>query len=316
MNNEILSFRYSEQYKNEYLVQLNHYLDEELIYCQENPNGYSKVTMPYIKEIKENIAPLLMVQPTNSIANAYKNRDFKYNNFVEAYRLIKYQYSKYSNINKSLVEGVYSSIVLEILKHSPKDVKNVLDCGCGPSRLTYELSSFYNEACFTLVDFSYINLFFANKLMSGKSEFNIPTKAFGNDDIENLTIKTKNIDNINSYIFNLDSLDASSFDHKFDIITASHSINLLTDPLKTINVMSQLMNNGGLLVISDLLGWKENRDNSRRIFYNKQNFFNKISNIPDLKVLHKESGGPYCEDVNDERYDIYTNHFIVLRKEI
>lgn len=82
MNNEILSFRYSEQYKNEYLVQLNHYLDEELIYCQENPNGYSKVTIPYIKEIKENIAPLLMVQPTNSIANAYKNRDFKYNNFV------------------------------------------------------------------------------------------------------------------------------------------------------------------------------------------------------------------------------------------
>lgn len=47
MKNEILSFRYSEQYQNEYLVQLNHYLDDELAYCQKNLNGYSKVNECY-----------------------------------------------------------------------------------------------------------------------------------------------------------------------------------------------------------------------------------------------------------------------------
>lgn len=158
--------------------------------------------------------------------------------------------------------------------------------------------------------------FFANKILKQKGCFLIPSKSFGSDDIEHIEIATKSVDKLNSYIFNLDDLSVDTFDYKFDIITASHSVNLLSDPLKTVNTMVKILNKGGIMVIADLLGWKENRDMSRRVFYNREAFFEKISAIPGVTVLHKESGGPYCEEVNAERYDIYTNHFIVLQREV
>ncbi len=316
MKKDTSLFKYIKDYRESYLYQLKEYLDKEQQYCLSNPNGYSKITIPYINEIKNEIDSFFPKESEKEKApDRYEKRDFKYNDFIEAYRLIKYQYSKYSNTYKSLVEGVYSSVVLEILKNKPQTVHNILDCGCGPSRLTYELSCFYPEADFTLLDFSYINLFFAEKLLTSGQDLVIPVKAFESSDINNIIIKTKTIKKLNRYIFNLDELSPDSFNNKFDIITASHSVNLLTDPLKTVSVMARLLKPNGIMVISDLLGWKENRNNLRRVFYNKECFFEKISKIPDLTVLHKESGGPYCEEVNAERYDFYTNHFIVLRKD-
>lgn len=316
MINDVLSLKYISEYKNEYLHELKSYLVKELDYCNHNSNGYSKLTIEYIKEILSELPEKIGTDVDNDYVHGYAKRDFKYNNFIEAYRLIKYQYSKYSNRYFSLVEGVYASIILEILKQKKTEVRNVLDCGCGPSRLTYELSTFYQDACFDLLDFSYINLFFANKILKQKGCFLIPSKSFGSDDIEHIEIATKSVDKLNSYIFNLDDLSVDTFDYKFDIITASHTVNLLSDPLKTVNTMVKILNKGGIMVIADLLGWKENRDMSRRVFYNREVFFEKISAISGVTVLHKESGGPYCEEVNAERYDIYTNHFIVLQREV
>ena len=310
-----LSLKYITEYKDAYLHQLKGYLVKELAYCQNNSNEYTKITIEYIKEIITGLPGFANSDADVYDVHGYVKRDFKYNDFIEAYRLIKYQYSKYSNRNYSLVEGVYSSIVLEILKNQLTEVCHVLDCGCGPSRLTYELSTFYKNADFVLLDFSYLNLFFANKLLKREGFLSIPSKSFGATDVEHIKIASKYVNKLSSYIFNLDNLSTDTFDYKFDIITASHSINLLSDPLKTINTMTNMLKKGGIMVISDLLGWKENRDVARRVFYNRESFFEKISAIPGISVLHKESGGPYCEEVNAERYDIYTNHFIVLRRD-
>lgn len=297
-----------------YLNELKCYLNNEAIYCKKNKNEYSTITLKYINEILDD-QNFHYITP-NIVQRKYNARDFKYNNFIESYRLIKYQYSKYSNLHESLVDGVYSSIVLEILKNTLKhNITNILDCGSGPSRLTYELSFFFPKASFTLLDFSYINLFFAKKLLTQGGTLSVPYKAFNDRDTEIMAIRNKNIASIYPFVFNLDNLGEATFQNNFDIITSCHCVNLLSNPLKTIKEMANLLRKGGILVISDLLGWKENRETLRRVFYNKKEFFSKISAIRGLKPLHIETGGPYCEKVNAERFDIYTNHFIVLKKE-
>ena len=113
----------------------------------------------------------------------------------------------------------------------------------------------------------------------------------------------------------MDEFDPDIFETKFDVITSVHSVNLLTDPLYTIERMTQALNPGGILVISDLLGWKENRDNSRRIFSCAESMRRELQNISGITLVHYEQGGPYCEWMNDERYDIYTNHLFILVKD-
>ena len=298
-----------------YIKFLISYLNNELTYCEKNPNLYSKTTKIHAKFLLDNLEKVIHKIPND--IQTYKKRDIKYNDFVEAYRLAKYQYSKYSQLQKSLTEGVYSTIVLEILKYKPDNGSSLkfLDCGCGPSRTVFELSSFYKNADFTLLDFSLINLYFAYTLISSGNKLSVPTRNFTTDnDCVLLDIVGKKQKNVNYHVFNMDEFEPNLFDTKFDVITSVHSVNLLSNPLQTIERMTQALNPGGILVISDLLGWKENRDNSRRIFSCAESMKKELQNISDTTLVHYEQGGPYCEWMNDERYDVYTNHLFILVK--
>lgn len=299
-----------------YLVYLVDYLEKEKKYISNNTNKYSVITSAYLDDLLSNLGKTNGCLINNS--SEYKKRDMKYNDFVEAYRLIKYQYSKYSNVAKSLTEGVYSTIVLEILRNkiNVDDSLSFLDCGCGPSRITYELSDFYKNSNFTLLDFSLINLYFAYSLISSGINVRIPTRQFdGDDDCCVLDISAKQNKNVKYRVFNMDNFKSDSFDKKFDVITAVHSINLLTNPIETITQMSGALKKNGILLVSDLLGWKENRENDRRIFYSGDKMRTELEKIPGLRLIHYENGGPYCEWVNDERYDMYINHMFVLKKQ-
>ena len=299
-----------------YIDFLIKYLEDELKYCDSNPNLYSETTKSHACFLLENLNKITQNIPKD--VQTYKKRDMKYNDFVEAYRLAKYQYSKYSQLKKSLTEGVYSTIILEILKHMPNDGSTLkfLDCGCGPSRTVYELSSLYKNAEFTLLDFSLINLYFAYTLISSGNKLSVPTRNFTTDnDCFLLDIVGKKQRNVQYRVFNMDEFDYRIFDTKFDVITSVHSVNLLSNPLQTIERMTQALNPGGILVISDLLGWKENRDNSRRIFSCAESMKNELQNISGTTLVHYEQGGPYCEWMNDERYDVYTNHLFILVKD-
>lgn len=300
-----------------YIDFLIKYLENELKYCDSNPNLYSETTKSHACFLLENLNKIAQNLPKD--VQSYKKRDMKYNDFVEAYRLAKYQYSKYSQLKKSLTEGVYSTIVLEILKHMPNNSSALkfLDCGCGPSRTVYELSSIYKNAEFTLLDFSLINLYFAYTLISSGNKLSIPTRNFTpSNDCFLLNIAGKKQDNVNYHVFNMDEFGPEIFDTKFDVITSVHSVNLLTDPLYTIKCMVQALNPGGILVISDLLGWKENRENRRRVFSCADSMVFELEKIPNITLIHYEQGGPYCEWMNDERYDVYTNHLFILKKDI
>ena len=298
-----------------YLEYLIRYLEEELDYCNNNKNVYSESTKKHIMFLLDNIKKIHLKPST--IKKSFNKRDMKYNNFVEAYRLAKYQYSKYSQLQKGYTDAVYSTIVLEILRQKPETnaPMKFLDCGCGPSRVVYELSDFYKNSEFLLLDFSLINLYFAHTLISSGEKLSVPTRNFVPDsDCFLMQITSKERHNVNYRVFNMDDFSPEAFDTKFDVITTVHSVNLLTDPLRTVKNMTRALKPGGILVISDLLGWKENRENSRRIFSCADVMKKTLLSIPDTQMIHYEQGGPYCEWMNDERYDIYTNHLFILKK--
>lgn len=69
---------------------------------QNNENIYFKVNARYIQEIEE----LLSKENRNNSDVDFVNFDdktIKYLDFVEAYRLTRYQFSRYSDIHKSSV---------------------------------------------------------------------------------------------------------------------------------------------------------------------------------------------------------------------
>ena len=72
---------------NSYLVYLIDYLEKEKNYISNNNNKYSVVTSAYLDDLLSNLEKTNAC-PTNK-SSEYKKRDMKYNDFVEAYRLIK-----------------------------------------------------------------------------------------------------------------------------------------------------------------------------------------------------------------------------------
>ncbi|MBU2616031.1 MAG: class I SAM-dependent methyltransferase [Nanoarchaeota archaeon] len=300
-----------------YFFYLREYTLEQKKICLQNKNHpYFRLLSKHINEINK-----IFKHPNENKIGQFNRRAIKYLDILESYRLVKYQYSKYSTLKKSFTESVYSGVVLDILRYmasSQNKQLKIADIGCGPSRITYELLDFFPQATFDLFDFSITNLFFANKLLCEGTNVEIPIRVLSDfsskksRDIEIIKIKGKKSTNVNLNLCDLES--DSPLKEKYDLIVAINSINLIDSPDLFIEKVISKLNKKGILVISDLMGWKEDRAISRRIFSDGKSFYDFFAKRKDVKLLSYWYGGPYCEEFNSERYDNYISHTVFLKK--
>jgi len=132
------------------------------------------------------------------------NKTKKYFDWVEIFRLIKFQYGRYSNRLVSYTESTYSSIPLlitKLIKDRDSSIK-ALDMGCGPGRILTELSGLYRNSFFYGIDYSLPMLYFANRIVTGDKTLMFPDRVLGNfdeppkKDYDDMVIKGFNRDNV------------------------------------------------------------------------------------------------------------------------
>jgi SAM-dependent methyltransferase len=246
--------------------------------------------------------------------SAFERRAIKYVDMLESYRLAKYQYGKYSDRQRSLSEGVYASIALAATKHLiGKEKPLIADIGSGTSRFTYELIDTFPEARFELYDFSITNLHLARKLLSSGETCRIPARSCKDTgaDTELLSIPGKTSDNIQFTVCDLEQCIPYRSE-AYDLINATHSVNLLARPDEVVADLADHLKPGGLLLVSDLLGWKEDRPLEKRSWPNGRAFAETFNKLDGTSTCWQ--GGPYIEEHNDERQDHYVCHFAAFKK--
>lgn len=321
-----IEYRFPASEYGPYMNGLTKYLDDVEIDCERNHDHlYFKTTLEYVNEIRTcfGLSGSDTSIDTDTSRILGDRRSSKYIDFVEAYRLIKYQYSRYSQTKCSYTEAVYAPFLSEALRHLhpySQEPLRILDAGCGPSRLSYEFSSLFPNSNIDLIDYSAINLFFAWRLISSGSDVCIPYRQFHHDwmneegDTGLLEIKAKANSNIKLIAADLSKEEAFQQAGLYDLVVSNHAINLLPDPKKVMEKLISQVKPNGYMMISDLLGWKENRPMNRRDFPDGATLYRFFEENINVKIIDYFSGGPYCEEVNAERMDIYKNHFIVLQK--
>lgn len=290
--------------------------------------GFASTILSDLKEIDNIVCSKLKQLDHTKIS---KEREFKYSNdnkvkkyfdWVEIFRLIKFQFSRYSNLKRSYTEAAYSTVPLMIinhLEHGTGGKLKILDAGCGPGRILLELSKLFPQSDLLGVDYSLPMLYFADKILKGTDEVRIPIRKMGrfeetvDKDYTYLTLPGFGRKNINLGVVNL-SEEPPFQDGEFDLITAVNSLNLLKDPSKSFGDLLRVLKRGGLVVIADLLGWKLDRELERRVFADGARFYSYFEKLKDVEILDYFYGGPYCEEYNEERMDVFTQHIICLRR--
>jgi|SRR3989338_11402343 len=102
-----------KEMRDTYFAFFKQYLEEQEKLCiKNNKHLYFQTTLWYVKKFKKYVKNNEVFKKEIS----FDRRAIKYLDFVESYRLVKYQYSRHSNLRRSLTEGVYSSIILAIIK--------------------------------------------------------------------------------------------------------------------------------------------------------------------------------------------------------
>lgn len=311
----------AERERKAYFSCLNEYLCGEILRAKQNQENL------YFSQAKKDLEEILSTYSYEATPtrNHFERRAIKYVDILESYKLVKYQFSKYSNLKKSLSEAVYSTIALEAVRNL-KDYKekrlNMADIGCGPSRFTYEMIDFFPNAKIGLYDFSVTNLFLAQKLLCSGKEVLVPTRNLrtigdtARGDIGDtilIRIPAKKSKNISFNLCNFENR-LPLRDNSYDLINSTHCINLLSNPNRFIMKLLRKLKSNGVLIISDLLGWKEDRPKDKRKFFDGIEFYNFFSKLKRTKILNYWYGGPYIEELNSERQDYHINHMVILRR--
>jgi SAM-dependent methyltransferase len=309
-----------------YCSLVDEYLQQLIVECEEQDGHvYFQTTLAFARELRTLLgqSDYFQLERGRDTELTGGRKAVKYIDFMRAYRLVKYQYSRYSQLRRSYTEAVYASFVAETLRfmhHKCGEQLKIMDAGCGPSRLTYEYTDLFPHSEIHLYDYSIVNLYFAWRLISSGKGLKVPYRIFSNGeplaapDTALLHIPPKTNPNVLYRICDLSRHEFLEAKDPYDLIVANHSINLTFSPKQTIERLVGQMKPGGYMILSDLLGWKESRPLSSRDFPDGHSFYYYFRNHPQLNVLDYFMGGPYCEEVNEERMDTYVNHFIVLQK--
>ena len=236
----------------------------------------------------------------------------KYTEWFEVFRLVYYQYGRYSNQRRGLSEGLYSTVLHLAVKHSNSTPSAIVDIGCGPGRLAGELALLFPAAYTLGLDYSLLSLILARRIVNGKGVVVIPRRSVREEGISELL-------DINGWAlpaveFGLYDLMADyRMPRLFDLVVCANTLNLLPNPLLGLEHLARLLAPNGVLVVADLLGWRIDRTKEQTALPTRSTIERYLSHL-GMNIIESFCGGPYVEEENCERVNVYTEHFLVARK--
>lgn len=234
----------------------------------------------------------------------------KYVNWVEVYRLANYHFSKYTCLNTSYSEGLFSTLLaLNNMYIHDDDIKDIGIIGCGPGRSVLDFSFAYPNATIYGLDYSLVSLVLAKNIVSSNKK-NI--EIVRRDD--EVIIDKINGFNRNNCKWGMFDLSKSNLNEKFNIVVCSNVINLMPNHKEAIKKVYDMLKPNGYLIYADLTGWRLDRKKEQQLLCDKKTIKNSFETI-GFNTIECFDGGPYIEKENKDNFTFYKQTYYIGKKE-
>ncbi len=274
---------------------------------------HADIIQGYCNDLKEIINNMLFgqLEIPETVENAPIDRKKdKYTQWVEVMRLALFQYERFATGGLALSEGLYATLVALAATWGGNELRKIVVLGCGPGRTVLDFSRIYQSCEIEGLDYSLFSLMLAEKIICGTNSVPILRRNVLSDDYsEVLNIPGMNRKNVS---FGLIDLGIDSIP-KSDMIICSNVLNLLPNHSFAIDQMFQSLNNGGILILADLLGWRLDREAERKVIRTSQKLIASFEKAGFDTLEHFE-GVPYIESESADQFVFYKEHFYVGRK--
>lgn len=237
----------------------------------------------------------------------------KYGDWIEVFRLINYQYSRFSTDKNTYFEGLYSTLISLVLRHYINNEKNNISVlGCGPARTALELSEIFKNNTICACEYSILSLICARRIISSKENFYFPKRDINDTDnyFKYIAIEGFGRNNVEYALLDIMNMDKYK---KSDLIVCSNVVNLLSNQEEGIEKIVNNLSDNGIIVFADLLNWRIDRNNEQMTMKNMQSIKKSFEKF-GIQTLEAFTGGPYIEEENNYHYALYKQVFYVGRK--
>lgn len=248
----------------------------------------------------------------NSTDDFLDRKTIKYTEWPEVMRLAFFQYERFTARKKATSEGLYAAL-LAIAQTwcDHKEYKNIVIPGCGPGRSVLDFARAYPEAQVKGLDYSLLSLIIADRIICGNGKQPILRRDVHSQNLisENLWVQGFELANAELLLCDMtkDKLPQG------DLVVCSNTINLLPDHRAAVQSLVKSINQGGILIYADLIGWRIDRNKSRTILQNDAAIRKEFEAV-GMTTLDMFSGVPYIETQSDDQKCIYDEHIYVGTK--
>lgn len=235
----------------------------------------------------------------------------KYTKWVEVMRLTLFQYERFTEKKSAKSEALYSTLCSLALLWGDRDIKKIVVPGCGPGRTVLDFARLYPDAEVLGLDYSLLSLVIGNEIICGNSNNKLLQRdiSAGNDISRVYNIKGFGLENVKLGVINL----ATSQIPKCDMIVCSNTVNLLPNQEEVIQGFCEALNENGIIIFADLLGWRLDREAGNRAIYDDESMIS-IFERNGIVTLDSFSGVPYVEAESGDQFVYYNEHFYVGKK--
>jgi len=236
----------------------------------------------------------------------------KYTNWLEVYRLALFQYERFTERRRARSEGLYSTLLsLASVWGDSEECSRILIPGCGPGRSVLDFARAYPDAKVTGLDYSLLSLILGEKVVCGVDDTDLLRRDVLAGEAITSVLKVRGF-GLSNAEFALCDLVTSELP-KCDMIVCSNTLNLLPDHQAAVKSVSRALRPGGLLIFADLVGWRMDRMQERRLLRDDC-MIRKAFEEAGLCTMDSFSGVPYIEAESDDQETHYNEHFYVGRK--
>lgn len=237
----------------------------------------------------------------------------KYTKWVEVMRLALFQYERFTEKKSAKSEALYSTLCSLALLWGNRDIKKIVVPGCGPGRTVLDFARLYPNAEVLGLDYSLLSLVIGNEIICGNGNNQLLQRdVSAGDDISRVyNIEGFGLENVKLGVINL----VTNQIPKCDMIVCSNTVNLLPNQEEVLQGFCQALSENGIIIFSDLLGWRLDREAGNRVIYDDESMISLFERN-GIVTLDSFSGVPYVEAESEDQFVYYNEHFYAGRKAV
>lgn len=266
--------------------------------------------------LKEEVEYLKMLIESDGLSNIYDSvnalpdrKTEKYTEWPEVMRLAFFQYEKFTTRKKATSEGLYATLLaLAQIWGNSERYENIVVLGCGPGRSVLDFARAYPKAQVKGLDYSLLSLIIADKIICSKGGQTILRRDVHSSNLisEKLFVQGFGLTNVELLLGDMIKDKCP----KGDLVICSNTINLLPDHSAAVRSLVESINQDGILIYADLVGWRIDRNKERTILQNDEAIRKEFESV-GMTTLDSFSGVPYIETESDDQRCIYDEHIYV-----